>query len=570
MSAASSSPAAWEHTLPYRVLIAELRVRRPKAVPDDVEQLLGQLDVTQARLKDLRDQPVADLEQYNAALDACAACEKPLKQILHNAKLTALCFSGGGIRSASFGLGVLWQLARQSWNPSPPASQPGGLLHQIDYVSTVSGGGYVGSWLTGWIKRHPQGLDGVIKELAAPAPTSADPEPAPVRHLRDYTSYLAPRNGLLSADRWTLAAIFLRNLLLNWSILVPAFAVLLLLPILNTYAFSWTQKNIQANHLLLIAVSFASIALVCIAWKLPGNYKVQPKKAGFAWVSIPLLFSAWALSACVLRARSENVNFDGQFWRLFLMSGVAHAGLFAIRVASTIQKKGRQHVKRFAREFGGQVFACAGSSVFAAWLLWMLAAHAGPLLVRHGNANGDIRFFASLAVPLIWGAFAVTVVLLNGLSARFDAEEDREWWSRSGAYLLMGVVLWPLAHLLVLYAREITEAARRVFFGLPGTVSIPALTGLIGGLASLAGFSPATPSNHAKVDFNKLSRTQKFLSQRKLLVPALGSLFFVLLAFALAQANDWLCRRIGKSPSPAAIPTWASAWSWCASWLWRC
>src|SRR5689334_3872420 len=48
---------------------------------------------------------------------------------------SALCFSGGGIRSASFCLGVAQALANAR------------VLHRFDYLSTVSGGGYVGGWL---------------------------------------------------------------------------------------------------------------------------------------------------------------------------------------------------------------------------------------------------------------------------------------------------------------------------------------------------------------------------------------------------------------------------------------
>jgi hypothetical protein len=47
-------------------------------------------------------------------------------------KRAALCISGGGIRSATFGLGVLQGLARC------------GLLDKFHYFSTVSGGGYIG------------------------------------------------------------------------------------------------------------------------------------------------------------------------------------------------------------------------------------------------------------------------------------------------------------------------------------------------------------------------------------------------------------------------------------------
>src|SRR5262249_11463994 len=51
----------------------------------------------------------------------------------------ALALSGGGIRSATFSLGVLIALARRN------------LLHQFDYLSTVSGGGYLGSFLTAFL-----------------------------------------------------------------------------------------------------------------------------------------------------------------------------------------------------------------------------------------------------------------------------------------------------------------------------------------------------------------------------------------------------------------------------------
>src|SRR5215831_9522165 len=61
---------------------------------------------------------------------------------------SALCLSGGGIRSASFALGVLQALARL------------GLLFRFDYLSTVSGGGYIGSWLSAW-RRHT-GDDGTV------------------------------------------------------------------------------------------------------------------------------------------------------------------------------------------------------------------------------------------------------------------------------------------------------------------------------------------------------------------------------------------------------------------------
>ena len=52
----------------------------------------------------------------------------------------------------------------------------------------------------------------------------------PVEHLREYNSYLTPRLGLASGDTWTLVAIMVRNLLLNWLLIVPLLMAVLMLP----------------------------------------------------------------------------------------------------------------------------------------------------------------------------------------------------------------------------------------------------------------------------------------------------------------------------------------------------
>ena len=121
----------------------------------------------------------------------------------------ALCLSGGGIRSATFALGVLQGLAKR------------GLLAEFDYLSTVSGGGYIGGWLSAWIRNHPQGTAGVEQELKQGSGPTLASEPAPVKWLRSYSNYLSPKLGLFSADTWTLVATFARNLILNWLILLP-------------------------------------------------------------------------------------------------------------------------------------------------------------------------------------------------------------------------------------------------------------------------------------------------------------------------------------------------------------
>jgi hypothetical protein len=54
--------------------------------------------------------------------------------------LVGICCSGGGIRSSTLCLGIAQRLAKA------------GLLREIDYLSTVSGGGYLGSFLKAPLK----------------------------------------------------------------------------------------------------------------------------------------------------------------------------------------------------------------------------------------------------------------------------------------------------------------------------------------------------------------------------------------------------------------------------------
>jgi len=118
--------------------------------------------------------------------------------------LLGVCLSGGGIRSATFNLGVIQGLAQL------------GLIPHIDYLSSVSGGGYIHEFLAAWILRDKGGRDAVIKKLIPQAEPGCPPRaPEPIKWLLRYASYLTPRRGPLSTDTWTMIAIWLRNTILN-------------------------------------------------------------------------------------------------------------------------------------------------------------------------------------------------------------------------------------------------------------------------------------------------------------------------------------------------------------------
>ena len=126
-----------------------------------------------------------------------------------------LALSGGGIRSATFNLGVLQTLARLD------------ILRRMDYLSTVSGGGYIGSCLSSLLSRSRPAKGTKPREgheaytfdrddtphfdTTAPLfPFNPDPTEQPalrdfngrdqVRHLRTHGDFIIARRSLLSRE----------------------------------------------------------------------------------------------------------------------------------------------------------------------------------------------------------------------------------------------------------------------------------------------------------------------------------------------------------------------------------
>ncbi len=118
---------------------------------------------------------------------------------------SGLAFSGGGIRSASFCLGIIQALVA------------GGVLKKMDYLSTASGGGYIGAALTWFLKQPlPDGTPAGRDEGNFPfgrARTGARNQKnnpnAALDFLRQHGRYLTPVNGLdfISCIGYTLRTI---------------------------------------------------------------------------------------------------------------------------------------------------------------------------------------------------------------------------------------------------------------------------------------------------------------------------------------------------------------------------
>jgi hypothetical protein len=123
-----------------------------------------------------------------------------------------LALSGGGIRSATFNLGLLQSLDQL------------GVLKHLDYLATVSGGGYIGGFWTAWLRRNkPTKTGGRIFPIADGRTTGESSE---VRHLREFSRFLLPRFRVMGTEFWSIVMTVLGGLLPS---LTSALAVLILM-----------------------------------------------------------------------------------------------------------------------------------------------------------------------------------------------------------------------------------------------------------------------------------------------------------------------------------------------------
>ncbi len=109
--------------------------------------------------------------------------ERALDETAPVENAAGLCLSGGGIRSATFGLGIIQVLVRE------------GLLERFDYLSTVSGGGYLGAFLSTCLGSPAQGkqahaASGIRATIDEVFHGEGGRESPAVRHLRNNSRYL--------------------------------------------------------------------------------------------------------------------------------------------------------------------------------------------------------------------------------------------------------------------------------------------------------------------------------------------------------------------------------------------
>ncbi|MBX2953019.1 MAG: hypothetical protein KF870_10960 [Leadbetterella sp.] len=394
----------------------------------------------------------------------------------------ALCLSGGGIRSGTFALGVLQGLAELNIKPS-----------DFTYMSTVSGGGYLGGWLSAWIRQ--EGADVVAKKLK---PGFSFPlEPAPIRHLRTYSNYLSPKLGLFSADTWALVAIYLRNLVINWLSIIPFLAAFVCIPwimvtFLNIHPSFWLMRGMFVLGGVLFIISDFFIkrnpplqpAQETEKWKslardknfitlclLPGILAIICWVTAWYWfmyadVDLPPFFS---------KLRDDIVDVaDGEFpfaalksfvpvvivfmfleWVLYLLAewwGVVP------RRFDTERAKGSRWKEMLCLLVAGTLF---GVILISMTHFMMPKCAPGPLFSI---------LYACLAFPTVQIMLLFNGFVYEGLKSKFVEDAEREWMARYSGWFLVASLGWLILSGVILYGPYQMQEMLKYIFPL-GTVT---------------------------------------------------------------------------------------------------
>jgi hypothetical protein len=522
---------------------------------------------------------------------------------------TALCLSGGGIRSAAFALGVIQAFAvpRPARILGSGLAQPGpdqSLLSKFHYLSTVSGGGYIGSWLSAW--RLSQPFPEIWPNLTG-RPVGADVEPRELGWLRSYTNYLTPKIGITSADTWAAVALILRNLILNWLVILPlVWAVILSLKIMgvaSNWIIVWGKPNgwtpqwsggqdewlIYVKILVGIGSGIAAVPclILALAWMVQNRPTSRstgnqgPSQVQFLWGAM-----FWSISSAVLlvhflasdlignlllqcadQQHAQKIGFlsicrmhDVSKWQwlgwslnqarynytAYMGAGVI-LGIFTYAAGWIAARSPRQDRLDFLA--WGASGAVYGSLVGLGLFFYLETPDEGFLIPQP---------FLHLVFGVPWvlvSQMAASILFVGVSSYKTGSDADREWLGRASGWFLTIAIIWLILTFLVFFGSGVVPpppfSALSLQFLKDVLPPVAAVSGLI--TAIFGNGSPSPAVGNPEGLWRRVAR---------LILSVAGMIFIATLLVAFGYAIDRLLfstsllRQLGKLPEDwiAATP----------------
>jgi hypothetical protein len=352
---------------------------------------------------------------------------------------SGLALSGGGIRSATFALGVLQAMARR------------GVLQHLDYLSTVSGGGYAGAFWKRWRAKNPQLIFPEQPDSATP-PADGREDPA-LRHLREFSRFLAPRLGAFSMDVWWPAAVILCGLALT---LVIGCAFILL--VMSGWAFLAQAMTIEDGHRACVGfwsgVLTAGLVLLLElrnyfyhrVWKDSDAFATTVVTAGALFLSFWIF---WPFLPCQLHGvfPDGNNSLTGVMHGLF---GPVYAWLLAALIVGGLARLFHARWTSTGGTVAGAMERAAGR-LFAIAFFWALPAGLWAAALHFSTQKGSAAGAAETAGSFGAGLTALFALLHKWADKAETKRVSATIFQRAGAWGLK-LVAWLAVLLLFLTA----------------------------------------------------------------------------------------------------------------------
>ena len=307
-----------------------------------------------------------------------------------------VALSGGGIRSATFHIGVLQSLAT------------GKHLPDIHYISAVSGGAYAATWVAKLIlKEGMAGAEQSLTVLPGKKPSAA------INRLRARaSSYLTPRTGLLTPDTGLLVTTYIHNCLLT---LIITFLLLMcflstpkiVLTLLRSIQY-WPYLASIVAAALALGSAFGVILRLIINRNYPLVFALVRNRLGFFWgMGMAMICSGSFIADVTGRCDAA--------WIKCLTFALALILLFTPqrRVRDVVDKKFALSTLSAATVLGSLFYLVDVSGFFPMWRsglsLAVLWARGVQLLWAKQRPSAHVRR-AWVAIPSIVSGFIITAV----------------------------------------------------------------------------------------------------------------------------------------------------------------
>src|SRR5581483_8437162 len=453
--------------------------------------------------------------------------------------LIGLAFSGGGIRSATFNLGVLQALARR------------GLLRNFDYLSTVSGGGYIGSWLAALTLRlnTPDDFTPVEQALKQETYEIGQPGESPFVHwLRKYADYLTPQMGILSPDTAAAVGTWIRNVILNLTVILLFLLGMILLPS-TLVLFNWSVLALHPTATFILGAVLIAVATGWMARSMTDFGSDRQEKRSWlgrnrvtVGVMYPFFSAAWLMNTSIWIWQEHGrslywIPLGAAFYTLVWVVGFT----VLMRRSGNVQDRTESEEEPISRPW--LALSALGAGAMAGVLMNVYSWVIGKVPVNYDEI-WIVVIGGTVAVVLL---ILLTGVLQLGLLGTGCHDLIREWWSREGGQLMTSALLWLGAFSIVIFGPLLVRFGLNSTWG-RGVNFSAALAWLVSSVVGLiAGRSPDTDGEKKSAMSQTATSLLKSTRVKEVAAKVAPFIFvgglLVILSTAVHIATGWLFER---------------------------